>query len=218
MRNLVLPIGLSMLISLASGTNLHAASPTKPTDMQFGSQDITSAEIKNIHHSGKLLVKKIKVLEATLVNGRLEADDAIFLGDTTINGRLDAKEAKFKGLVVNGDAELKKVQISGPVNVNGKLELEECQLADSLHVYGYLKAKDAAFAKMVTVNSSKATFEDSVLNGLTVQKNDSKEPQVIELKKTKINGNIVFESGNGIVNMDSDSALSGEVKGGTVKK
>jgi hypothetical protein len=186
--------------------------------MQFGNTGMSAVEVKNLNHSGKLLVKKIKVTDSTLVNGALEAVDSNFNKDTVVNGNIDAKSSSFNELTINGGVKFKDVSTAGKAVINGKVDLDHSKFDDTLNVNGHISAKDSNFAKMVTLRSSEAQFENCHLDNVTVQKSTSDPVQTIKLKNTKVSGSITFESGKGIVEQDSSSTIDGKVTGGTVQK
>ncbi len=222
----VLPVTLSLLVTmtawspalLASANKEASTTPAASTNMQFGNTGMTAVEVKNLHHSGKLLVKKIKVTDSTLVNGFLEAVDSNFNKDTIVNGNIDAKSSSFNDLTINGGVKFKDVSTAGKAVINGKVELDHSKFDNTLNVNGHLSAKDSNFAKMVTMKSTDAEFENCNLQDITVQKSSTDPVQTIKLKGTKVSGNITFESGKGVVEQDATSTIEGKVKGGTVQK
>lgn len=207
---------ISILGALAlSASPLIAA---EPTHMQFGDVGHTNVEVKNIHHSGRLLLRKIKVIESTIVNGYLQVENSDLNQQTVVNGHIKAKDSKFNELTVNGDSDLTNDVVRGTTSINGKLDLDHTQFDASLTVFGHLKAKDSTFKKTVTVNNNNTDLENCNLEDITIQKGDGKQAQTLNLKATKVSGNVVFESGKGVVNMDSSSSVGGKVTGGTVNK
>ncbi len=210
---------LSLLLSLSATSTFGADAneKTKPTNMKFGNSGLTAVEVKNLHHSGKLLVKKIKVTDTTLVNGSFEAVDSQFNKEAVINGNMDAKTSAFNDLSVNGNVKLKTVVLSGPVNVNGKVDADESDFKNTVNIYGQLNAKETKFAKMINIVSEETTLENCRLQDITIQKSGKNDEQKLILKNTSVN-NITFESGKGLVEQEGDSTISGKVTGAKVEK
>ncbi|MGD9591200.1 MAG: hypothetical protein AB7V32_01615 [Candidatus Berkiella sp.] len=210
---------LSLLLSLGASTCAQAATDkSSPTNMEFGNKGITAVEVKNLHHSGKLLVKKIKVTDSTIINGSFEAIDSQFNKETVINGNMDAKTSNFNNLDVNGNVKLKTVVVNGPTAINGKVEADDSEFKNTLNICGSLDAKDSKFAKMITLKCSKETdFENSKVQDINIKKSSDGSAQKVILKNSSVN-NITFESGDGIVEQDDKSTISGKVTGAKVEK
>lgn len=217
----VLPSTLSLLLATIVWTNPVVAAEDKnsPTaNLQFGDQIQTESELSNVHHSGKMFLKKVKVKNSTIINGSLEVLDSLLNKETIVNGRVNARESQFKELTVNGDTQLKGVAILGPVNINGKLEVEHVRVDGTLEVDGSFKAKDSAFKKMITVNNTNTELDHCTLDDITFHKDDKDQNQYLHLKATKVSGNIDFKSGKGIIRLDSQSSISGKVTGAKIEK
>jgi hypothetical protein len=215
----VLPISLSLLLSAMAWTSPLLAADAKddtPTTMQFGKGDMAEVEVENLHHSGKLLVKKIKVAESTIINGSLQAVNSEFKQQTVINGQLQAVDSKFNDLSVNGGANLKNIEVKGPADINGSMKLEKSKFDNTLNVNGQLTAKDSSFSKMLTLKSKEIDLENCSVQDITVQKGP--ETQTLNLKGTKVAGSVTFESGKGIIKQDDKSTIEGKVTGATVQK
>lgn len=209
---------LSLLLSLgvSSVTFAQAAKDKATSNMQFGNAGMTAVEVKNLHHSGKLLVKKIKVTDSTIINGTFEAVDSQFNKEAVINGNVDAKTSSFNDLNVNGNVKFKTVVVNGPANVNGKVDADECDFKNTLNIYGQLSAKKSKFEKKLTVKSVETDLDECTAQDIIVQKTGNDATQKVILKGTNVNS-ITFESGKGVVEQDDKSTV-GKVTGATVEK
>ncbi len=218
---------LTLFLGLAASTQVFAqAAPEStekekmaaPTSMQFGKGDLTAVEVKNLHHSGKLLVKKIKVTDSTIINGFLEATDSQFSKESVVNGNLSASASSFNDLTVNGNVKLTTVVVNGTSTINGKVTADKSDFKNKLSINGQLQAKDSKFAKLVTLKSLDSEFDSCKVDSITVQKTATDGVQKIVLKGSSVSGDIIFDSGKGIVEQDSASTIGGKVVGGTVEK
>lgn len=218
----ILPIALSLfLVSFSSVSLLHAKenNAAQPTQMQFGHKTITHKKLDNLHHSGQLSLKEVTVEHTAIVNGQVDAKDVKVKESTTINGELIAEDSQFETLVVNGNCKLEDVEISGAANINGQAKLTDVEVKSTLNIYGQLLAKNATFKKLITANSTKIVLEKSKAKDITVQaSHNTTETQQLTLKDSQVEGNIQFESGNGVITMDGHSKVEGKIEGAKVQK
>ncbi len=190
---------IMMSLLLASSFTVVAKDAVNTT-MQFGNSEIKNSEFQNLHHSGNLELEKVNIRGSLIVNGHLEA-----------------KDSKFNEVTINGDSEFSKVSIDGPVNVNGQIEVSEGKFADVVLVNGHLEAKNSAFKQPITVTSTKVEFKKCELQDLHIQKSGNAK-QKLELKETQVKGNIIFDSNEGVIEMDDKSKIGGKVTGAKVEK
>lgn len=180
--------------------NSTAFAVTHSTNMEFGAVQISQTSPQSINHSGVLQLDNVKVAEVTMVNGYLMA-----------------KNSQFHEVTVNGQCQLETTELLGPVTVNGQLQLKNVNAEAPITVNGFIGARSSLFEKPITVTSSSADFIDSTLQDITLEpvKNQS---QRLNLTRTKVNGDVVFASGNGVVRMDPASSIAGKVTGGKIEK
>lgn len=193
------------LVCLLSTSAVFADSKADPQaasgPMQFGNAVLSSAEFKDLHHSGNLQLNNVKVAHSLIVNGKL-----------------NAKESIVQELTINGDSKLKEVTLNGPANINGHLEVQDSKFNGPVTIHGHLSAKGSSFKEPIKVRSTNTNFENSTLHDITIEKSRAGEKEYVNLEGTKVEGNIKFESGTGIVRLDDKSSITGKVTGGTVEK
>ena len=80
--------------------------------------------------------------------------------------------------------------------------------------YGFLQAKDSSFGKII-FGIRNAILSDSTTKKIIVRKEEKIIDQIVELHNVKVEGDIVFESGNGKVLLKGNSEVAGRVEGGT---
>lgn len=178
------------------GSALHAADNA----MQFGQSSLKNAQLDSLHHSGQLRL-----------------DNVQFKGTLLVNGQLEATGSTFNDLTVNGNCALKDVKVSGPVNINGQIQIKDSQFNNTLNAYGYLTANKSSFAKTITVDGKTIDLNDSTIQDILVQASFDKV-QTMNLENTQIAGNVLFESGQGVIKMDDKSHIAGKVTGARVEK
>lgn len=141
------------------------------------------------------------------VNGSLELNGTVILGNLIVNGYLSAKKTEIGFLEVNGAAELKECKIISGAIINGALEAEKS-----------IFQKELSIAAETTVLRS-TTAESIIIRQLEKNPAQERNPiQILELRDgTRINGSISFESGEGEVIISADSEIIGDVKGGKVR-
>lgn len=180
---------------------MHGTAIAATSDMQFGAIAISKTTEKSLHHSGMLQLSHVKVAN-----------------DTLVNGFLSAKDCQFHELTVNGQCVLENTELLAPVNINGQLLLKHVNADGELTVFGFLGARNAILTKPLMVKSSNLDFIDSTLETLTVGEVEGQPQQTLNLTRTKVNGNITFKSGKGIIKMDPASGIKGKVTGATIEK
>jgi hypothetical protein len=108
-----------------------------------------------------------------------------------------------------------KLEVTGPVDVT------DLQVSGDTTIIGPLKAGKSTFQNL-TVTADKIVLEDVKIKDILVKKNQEEKQekkQVLELKgETIVGGNIIFESGKGVVEQGSEVKIQGEIKGATVEK
>lgn len=136
-------------------------------------------------------------------NGSTNLGGTTVTDSTSVNGSLRATEADLNKLDVNGSANLEKCTVHGNANINGSL-----------------KGKDNTFEDKLTISSNKVCLDSTSTQSIEIRKVTSdNNKQVVTLENnSSVKGDITFASGNGVVVVDSNSQLSGNVIGGEVVK
>lgn len=192
-------IALLSLTLLALSTTAYASSTVTTSRMGFGSTQIENKDLTTLHHSGELEVEKVKVT-----------------GSAIINGRFQALNSQFNELTINGQSEMKASEALGNTSINGALKVTDSKFGGSLVLNGLLEAKDSEFLKPVTITSTKIDFINCKVQSLLIKTTKEDQQQILTLQDTTINGDVTFESGNGLVKMNKNSKISGKVNGAKV--
>ncbi len=134
-------------------------------------------------------------------NGMVTLSGTTVKNDTVINGRVTADKATFNNLKVNGTLDINNSTVEGTVLVSG-----------------LLNADKTTFKQKIEIASNVIRFSKSEINEILVDDTQPKVEQKIYLDKTKVNGDITFKSGDGIVYVGKDVEMKGKVVGGKVEK
>jgi hypothetical protein len=159
--------------------------------------DSETAIVGGFHHYGK------ETLNSLNVKGAVELVSTTITGLVDVNGSLEARNAKIGQLQVYGAVNIRRSTISGTTSV-----------------IGHLFAKDTTFTKEISINSLRTTLEGCTIDSILIH-SDKAEDRIQRLSltnKTVVNGNVVFESGLGEINLSADSKINGTVTGGQVIK
>jgi len=133
------------------------------------------------------------------IYGRFNADDLKVQGPVTIYGRTALHDINFKDdFTVYGKVDLNNGRIVGETTIYGKACIEECHMNDLI-----------VYAKKITLTSS------TVKN--IYMKEKSRKTTVI-LVGSKVEGDIVFDSGKGNVILERGAFVAGKVRGGDIIK
>ena len=143
-----------------------------------------------------------ETLGVLIFNGHLTLNGTTIQDRLAVNGSLVAENVVIEKLIVNGQVTLTGAHIEGKSEING-----------------YLIADNTELHNLLSLSSNKLDLIDSLTQNIIIKKNiDSRLQQVVNLKNTKVYGDIVFEGDNGVVLADEDSFVEGEVIGGTLSQ
>ncbi len=143
---------------------------------------------------GKGEVKKL------IGNGSVTLNGTKITHKTQVNGTLNADDVTFNSLDVSGSA-----------------TLTECKVLQETQIKGALKASSSVFEQPLTVHSTTTKLIDSKVNAnLYIKHTDTPNQEVFLERHSEINGDIIFEDGQGKVYVRGDSKISGQVIGGNI--
>lgn len=167
----------------------------------FSGDNMLIGKAKDVSHGS--LVYGNEMVNRVQSNGFVTLNGTQVTEHLQVNGRLKAEEAEIEAMQVNGQA-----------------TLDRCSIFQKSSVCGSLIATLSKFSDELSVSSEKVFFDSCTLNTLQIIKvNGYQGVQIVELRgKTKINGSIVFESGNGEIIADPECEITGNIVGGKVRK
>ena len=150
----------------------------------------------------------------------------------TINGMAKIQGESFEILTVNGAASLDDVSaqeviingslgatnlVTQKLTANGSVNLTASKIEEIAKVAGALEAYECLF-NAITLLSEYAVLNNSKVKTIDVKKVSDfrKKVQQIELVNTAVEGDIVFEGGDGEVILKNGAFVQGKVIGGRI--
>lgn len=180
---------------------------------------VTTIEKQNLKEASFIGATEFKEVTAQSlsVKGPIHFNHLKVQKSTEIFGPVTNSEfGTFNSLIITGPFMAKNVTCS-TLEVTGPVDVTDLQVSGATTIIGPLKAGKSTFQNL-TITADKIILEDSKTKDIIVKKNEDKE-QVLDLKgKTIVEGNIIFESGKGIVEQEYKVKIQGEVKGAIVKQ
>ena len=154
------------------------------------------------------------VNHGTQTYGKETVDEIQANGFVKLNGTKVTEHLQVNGRLKAEDAQIEEMQ------VNGQVTLDNCTVRQKSIVCGALVAISSKFADELSISSERVVFNSCALSSLRILRVGGYQGvQVVELRgKTKINGPITFESGNGEIIADPDSEIMDTVIGGKIRK
>jgi hypothetical protein len=156
---------------------------------------------------------KAKTLE---INGPLEFRSLDVADKAILRGAVKGEKGKFGQLDVTGTLDIDHV-ICGEMHVLGAVKAIYLEVKAQALIEGALDAEHCHF-KDVTIKSDQILFNDVTVDNVFVKGNQPH--QLLILKgATVVEGDITFDSGSGIVQVDDPEVkIQGKIKNGTLKK
>ncbi|MDP1835745.1 MAG: hypothetical protein Q8K75_07435 [Chlamydiales bacterium] len=136
-----------------------------------------------------------ETLENLTVFGPTTIIDSTITGTLSVKGPLEAENSKINN-----------------VDMDGVAEFDSCKVK-TLSIRGPIFAKDSKFS-VISVYSNKMSFSSSLVEDMTVKKNNSRKPSTVILERSKIHS-LSFEEGNGRVVLDGTSSVP-DLHGGKI--
>lgn len=204
MHKLILPLLLLLLTCLSIfGDTYHG-----PTDLTLKFYDTLS-----IDGPAKLKLVKAQSLE---VKGTLTFDKLDVAGKAEVFGTIKGTKGKFDQLDVTGAMDVDHV-LCQKLSVKGPVTAVYLDVKDQADIEGPLTAQHSKF-KNLSVKADKIVLDEVVVENIVVVKGPKN--QVLILKgPTIVNGDIVFESGEGTVQIENpEVSIKGSIKGASIKK
>ncbi len=140
-----------------------------------------------------------QTLDSISHQGPLKVINCTVQNETTVYGTFDALNSTFRTLEISGKAYIKNCTFTGQVLIQG-----------------FLEADSSTFQKPMELQTHRLVLRNSTTQD--IQMDDSGDYNrfgTVELYNTVVNGNITFNSGSGIVNLNGSSKITGTISGGT---
>jgi len=182
-----------------------------------------------------LVIFSMSVVNLCKLRGQLCSSLAMSFKDVTFSPLrlVYLKEKSYDNLTINGTSKLDNIlvekklisygsllvtdSIIGTMHSNGKTDLDKATIKGISSVYGPLNAQYSTLDQII-IYSKKMIFSDSTTKTITVKKVEESDEPVIELYNSKVDGDVIFQGGNGKVLLDSNSKVMGKVIGGVLER
>jgi len=142
-----------------------------------------------------------QTLDSISHQGPLKVINCTVQNETNVAGTFDAINSTFRTLELQGRANIKNCSFTGQVLVEG-----------------FLEAEGSTFQKSMDLQTHRLVLRNSTTQDIQIE--DGGDPNqfgTAELYNTIVNGNLTFNSGNGIVNLNGTSKITGTLSGGTIR-
>ncbi len=190
-------------------------SSTSMADVFNGTTKLSDKSYQDITINGTANLDEIKVKKLN-VNGPLQFSNLLVEESAEIRGPVaNSKNGVFVDLKIVGPFSAEKI-VCDNLSVMGAIDVSELVVKKKMQVTGGVNVKRGDI-KDLEVKSDRISLTESKISDLTVDGRKGKE-QTLILDKTVISGNVVFKSGNGIIEMSKDSVVEGTITGATIKK
>lgn len=221
-------------ITMLATSQALAANPVCKDES--GTLYCTTGEIDTLTHLGKTNLSGTHVTGQVNIMGNLDATKAE-LGSLNVTGNTDATNIVIHNTTESiGNVRAAETHFDGPTQITGDLKggnnlfasntkvigtatLNHDHFKSLFDITGKLQSESATFAASVMITACESSFYRSVMPDITMnaQPQCPSSLQKIFLKdKSQVKGNITFRGGNGKVYLSKDSALMGQIIGGSV--
>lgn len=158
-----------------------------------------------------------KLYEPLEVSGELFLERVYTTEPIEVRGEFKARASKLSALQIWGQSQLEACHLTAPFSLQGRLVASKVAFDEPVRVYGALWARSCQFKAPFTGFGQELVFEACQLKGLNIEANPS-SPSKLSLKKgSTVDGDIVFEGHEGIVELHQGSQVKGKIIGATVK-
>ncbi|MBX9704720.1 MAG: hypothetical protein K5Q00_00565 [Gammaproteobacteria bacterium] len=133
------------------------------------------------------------------------------------NGLVQLNGTTVTGAVITNGSLIAKNAILNKVKANGSSSLTNTKVSGASYFNGLLNSVGSSFLQPLTLGSGNSTLDSTSTTDITVTASKPPIQQKLTLQNaSKVMGSITFQQGNGLVNLSSDSSISGKVNGGKI--
>lgn len=201
-------VSLFLLLNLFVCLNVSGEVFNGPTDLSWKLYDSLSI-------NGPSKLKKVKA-NSIEIKGPLQFHSLAVAGKAEVIGDINGDNGKFGQLNVTGSMNVDHV-ICEELSVKGPVTAVYLDVKNHADIDGELNAHHSKF-KSLAVKADKIILDEVILDSLVVRKGQKNQILVLQ-GPTIVNGDIVFESGDGVVQVGSlEVRIKGTVKGAFIKK
>ncbi len=182
--------------------------------------EIITEHLSNLFNKSALIEQDKSNHYDQTINGSYKANDIQINMNLCVNGQavLGKNVQVQKNILVNGSFKAYQSRLMSNITVNGSSSLDDSQVHGVAKFRGSLIATSTHFSNKLEILSSLAEFENCKSQQITFKELPRKDlVQRIKLSKnTEVQGDIIFDAGNGEVICDETSKIHGQIIGGTL--
>ena len=157
-----------------------------------------------------LTIEKTLTVEGSANGNSLKCNKFI------VNSSFTGKNIQAQNGEVNGTLVCDTVTIDEDLTVNGSLSGKKIKVSGKTKVDGNLDASKSSFSDIEVATTYRITLTSSKAKNIFVKKSKYESQRIYLEGRTIIEGNIIFESGNGKVLVSRKAKIMGEVQGASV--
>lgn len=179
---------------------------------------ISGKTVKNIMVKGPTRIANVKA-NKVIIDGCLAFSNLDVKGDVTITCLIcgDSSNLKCKNLAAAKSVIAKKIKCEN-MHICGSANLEDIEIAQNATIKGNAKIKGGKM-KNLNLSSNEIHLQNVNVHDIIIEENphNASKPQSLYLKdKTLVAGNINFKSGQGIIFLENNAIIKGEINGATI--
>jgi hypothetical protein len=141
-------------------------------------------------------------------SGTTKNVDAV--GYVNIDGTTITDHLGVMGKVSAANANIGSVKCIGEMSIKGSV------IQNGFEIIGFVNAASTNFLGSIEITGPETTFDGSSMKNITIKRAEHSGEKIYLEGNSVVNGNIVFESGNGYVIENNGSSISGKVIGGQI--
>ena len=156
------------------------------------------------------------VLDNLSEGGFVNIDGTTVKNNTQVEGVFSIKNADLNNVNLSGTGTITDTGVRGDFVGEGAVSVANIQFTSVFKFKGSMSANATTFLNLVELTIEKATFKNSGVKSILVHKTGHSNEIIYLEDHTVVNGDVTFESGNGIVMESSGSSVTGVVSGGKI--
>lgn len=140
-------------------------------------------------------------------------ENLISSGVAVLEGTTVRGPTSFMGTLTCNNATLNTVEVKGTLTTTNST------FQGVVQVIGMLTPVKSIFRELLTVQTKALILDDTQTKGIRIQKNPDTPRQVVKLLgNSRVEGDITFEQGPGVVDIAATATLTGQVIGGILNR
>ncbi|MDR3478992.1 MAG: hypothetical protein P4M14_13300 [Gammaproteobacteria bacterium] len=170
--------------------------------------------LQSIDYKGNVVLDGTTILDELKVMGDFTAKNAIMnhidiVGDVTmVNSVLNGN------VMIVGDVRSRGSQFESGTKIVGDADFDFCEFHTDTVLVGDLNASQTLFRGPLSISTNASYLTHSVMNELTIKKQNTNEQPIIYLKEGSVANVIHFPGGKGLVELSGGSHVLDKVIGG----